>query len=296
MKLANRQQPDAQEAVSRTNAAGIADADPWGRASRRKRLRLTGIRIAGAVWCAVVPLAALAELSNDPLLGPGLRYRPAYDGSRATQTELVPVIRYFGDAWFVRSTQGVLETGVRSEFAPGLHVGAQLAYEPGRKTGDSVFLRSHQIADIQAGASAGLQLEWDQTVGPVPLTLLTRVRQNFDSDRGAQVDLRLSAGVFKGGPVSAGIFGQATWANAKSTTSLYGIAPRQSASTGLPAFQPGGGWLFTSFGLLWSVDLDPKWVIVGSLESRRLSGTVYHSPLAERRSNSTISAGIAYHF
>ncbi|MEO8543787.1 MAG: MipA/OmpV family protein [Burkholderiaceae bacterium] len=251
---------------------------------------------AGVVSAALLPLAASAELSNDALLGPGLRYRPAYDGSRSTQVELVPVIRYFGDNWFVRSTQGVLETGVRTELAQGLHVGAQLAYEAGRRAGDAAFLRSHQIAEIKTGASAGLQLEWDHTIGPVPFTLLTRLRQNFDTDRGAQVDLRLSAGVFHGGPVSAGIFGQATWANAKSASTWYGIAPQQSAITGLAAFQPGGGLLFTSVGLLWSVDLDPKWVIVGSLESRRLSGNVSHSPLVEQPSSRYISAGIAYHF
>lgn len=154
MKLSDRRQLDAQDANGRTTAAGIADTDPWGNASRRKRWRLTGIRIAGTVCCAIVPSAVLAELSNDPLLGPGLRYRPACDGSRATQTELVPVIRYFGDTWFVRSTQGVLETGVCSKIAPGLHLDAQLAYEPGRKAGDSAFLRSHQIADIQTGATA----------------------------------------------------------------------------------------------------------------------------------------------
>jgi outer membrane scaffolding protein for murein synthesis (MipA/OmpV family) len=106
----------------------------------------------------------------------------------------------------------------------------------------------------------------------------------------------LSVGVFHGGPVSAGVFTQATWADAKSTDALYGIAPQQSAVTGLPVFQPGGGWLFSSLGLLWSVDLNPKWVVVGSLESRRLSGVASHSPWVERSSNSYISAGIAYRY
>lgn len=237
-----------------------------------------------------------SKLSNVSLIGPGLRYRPAYDGSRSTSLELVPVIRYFGQPWFVRSTQGVLETGVRTELMPGLHAGAQLAYEPGRKVSESVFLRNHQLMDTSGGASVGLHMEWDHAFGPAPVTLLARVRQNVDSSRGAQADLRLSVGVFHGGAVSAGIFTQATWADVKSTRSLYGVAPQQSASTGLPAFQPGSGWLFTSVGLLWSVDLNPQWVVVGSLESRRLAGDAAHSPLVERASNSYISAGIAYRF
>lgn len=60
-------------------------------------------------------LPAFAELSNEPLLGRGLRLRPAYNGSASRHTELVPVVRYFGEPWFARSTQGVLEGGARVE-------------------------------------------------------------------------------------------------------------------------------------------------------------------------------------
>lgn len=296
MKSSTVHQPDAHQEAGTTIVLGISRADRFGAARRRNRLHQAGLQIVGAAFAAMLPLAVFAELSNDSLIGPGLRYRPAYDGSQSQSLELVPVIRYFGQTWFVRSTQGVLETGVRTEFVPGLHAGAQLAYEPGRKVNESVFLQNHQIADTSGGASIGLHVEWDHAFGPVPVTLLARVRQNVDSARGAQADLRLSVGVFHGGPVSAGVFTQATWADAKSTGALYGIEPQQSEITGLPAFQPGSGLLFTSFGLLWSVDLNPKWVVVGSLESRRLSGDAAHSPLVERSSNSYISAGIAYRY
>ncbi len=255
-----------------------------------------GIRIATFAFSLIVPLAAFAELSNDSLLGPGLRSRPAYDGSASQRVEWVPVVRYFGQPWFARSTQGVLEGGVRMEFAPGLYAGAQLAYEPGRTTSESDFLKSHNVAGINRGASVGLHLEWDHKFGPMPITLLARARQHTDSDRGAQADLRLSAGVYRSGPVAVGVFTQATWANAKSAGSFYGITPPQSAATGLPAFGAGSGWLFGSVGLLWSVDLSQKWIVVGSMESRHLRGDAERSPLAERASNYYVSAGIAYHF
>jgi outer membrane scaffolding protein for murein synthesis (MipA/OmpV family) len=243
-----------------------------------------------------MPLAAFAELSNDSLLGPGLRWRPAYDGSDSQRTELVPVVRYFGQPMFVRSTQGVLEGGARLELIPGLHAGAQLAYEPGRKPDDSDFLTRHNVAGLNSGASYGLHVEWDHKFGPMPVTLLGRVRQNTDSDRGAQADLRLSVGVFQSGRVSAGVFTQATWANAKSTGSFYGLTPQQAAGTGLPAYAAGGGLLFASAGLLWSVDLTKSWVVVGNMEARHLQGDAAHSPLTERTSNYYLSAGIAYHF
>ena len=279
-----------------TIAVGVSFGNRFGAVRRQNRLRQVGLRIVCAAFASMLPWAAFAEVSNQSMIGPGLRNRPAYDGSQSQTLELVPVVRYFGQPWFVRSTQGVLETGARTELAPGLQAGAQLAYEPGRKASESVFLQNHQLAGISAGASIGLHVEWDHAFGPAPVTLLARVRQNVDLARGVQADLRLSVGVFHGGPISAGVFTQATWANAKSTAALYGIRPQQSEATGLPAFQPGSGWLFTSLGLLWSVDLNPKWVVVGSLESRRLFGDAAHSPWVERSSNSYISAGVAYHY
>lgn len=69
------------------------------------------MRLSALALALIAPSVSIAELSNDALIGPGLRSRPAYDGSASQRTELVPVIRYFGERWFVRSTQGVLEGG-----------------------------------------------------------------------------------------------------------------------------------------------------------------------------------------
>ena len=256
----------------------------------------SAIRCAALLLVCALPQAGWAELSNDPLLGPGLRSRPAYDGAASQHVELVPVIRYFGEHVFARSTQGVLEGGARVELIPGLHAAAQLAYEPGRISGESDFLEQHHASDIDRGVSAGLQMEWDHMFDPVPITLLARVRRHLDADLGTQADLRLSAGIYRGGPVGAGVFTQATWADAKSAGAYYGITPQQSATMGLPEFEAGAGWLFTSFGLLGSVDLSSNWVVVGSIESRTLRGSAAHSPLADRTSNLYANVGVAWRF
>jgi len=253
-------------------------------------------RIAVFALCATLPLAAVAELSNDALLGLGLRTRPAYDGSASQHDEGVPVIRYFGKPWFARSTQGVLEGGARIALLPELHGGAQLSYEPGRRSGESDFLERHRVASIGRGTALGVQLEWDHAIGSMPITLLGRVRRNGDSELGTQVDVRLSAGVFRSGPVTAGVFAQAIWANSRSTSAYYGITPQQSATTGLQAFSAGSGWLSSVVGLLWSVDLSRDWVAVGNLEARRLQGDAARSPLVERLWNHSASAGLAYRY
>ncbi len=244
----------------------------------------------------IVPLVALAELSEQSMVGPGVRTRPAYDGADSRQWELVPVVRYYGRPWFVRSTQGMLEAGARVTLAQGLHAGAQVAYEPGRDASESDFLTIRRVPDVDRGASVGVHLEWDHKFGPVPIALLARVRQHTDADRGAQADLRLSAGVFQKGRVGAGVFTQAIWASGKSTRSLYGITPPQSAVTGLPVFDTGSGLLAASVGLLYQVELSRDWVVVGNLEARRLQGDARHSPLVERATNFYAAAGLAYRF
>lgn len=241
-----------------------------------------------------VPLIAVAELNNDTLIGPGVRSRPAYEGAAAQYTELVPVVRYFGNLWFVRSTQGPFEAGVRTELAPDLHVGAQLAFEAWRRGRDADFLQSHGVEDIGAGASVGVQLEWDHKFGLMPVTALTRLRKHTEAGRGAQADLRLSAGIFQGGPVSLGLVAQGLWADASSVGSLYGIDAAQAASSGLPEYVPAAGWGATGAGLLWSVDLGAHWALLGSFESRRLRGDAAQSPLVQRTSGRYLIAGVVY--
>ena len=244
----------------------------------------------------IVPLAALAQnvLPDYAWIGAGVRTRPAYDGSAAQRTDLIPTVRYYGKPWFARTTQGILEGGARTELARGLNVGAQLAYEGGRLARESDFLRSKNVPDINPGASVGLHVEWDQKLGPVPVTLLARGRHFVDSDRGAQADLRFTAIVFGGGAITAAVFVQGTWANSKSNQSFYGITPAQS--TNLPSYTAGSGPLFATGGLLWGVDLGREWIVVGNLEARRLHGDAARSPLAERRSNHYASASLAYRF
>ena len=76
--------------------------------------------------------------------------------------------------------------------------------------------------------------------------------------------------------------------------SLYGITPQVSATSGLSAYSPGSGLLFSSVGLLWSYDIAPKWVAVGNLELRHLGHEADKSPLAQRSTNHSLAAGVAH--
>src|SRR5260221_9842327 len=218
------------------------------------RLLYTGRMTARCMALALLPIVPLAAYAQSALpeyawIGAGVRTRPAYDGSAAQRTDLIPTVRYYGKPWFARTTQGILEGGVRTELVQGLNLGAQLAYEGGRLASESDFLRSNNVPDIKPGASVGLHIEWDQKLGPVPVTLLARGRQFIDGDRGAQADLRLTAIVFGGGALTAAAFVQGTPANSQSSQSFYGITPAQSTS--LPAYAARSGPVYATCRVLY---------------------------------------------
>lgn len=248
------------------------------------------------ILCA--PLAALAQSApaDYTLIGAGLRSRPAYDGAAAQTIEAIPVLRYYGKPWFARTTQGALEGGARIEPGSGFALGAQLAYEGGRSRSESAFLKNHNVEDIGVGTSVGVHAELDRNIGSMPVTLLGRYRLHTDKAQGAQTDLRITAGVYGSGRLNAAVFAQATWANGKSTQSYYGITPQQSTATGLAAYNAGSGLLFASVGLQWGFDLNREWLLVGALEARQLRGDAAGSPLAEDRSSTYVSVGLAYRF
>jgi outer membrane protein len=254
-------------------------------------MKTSPVRLAAVAGClAAFPLLAAAQTPEPPeysnLIGPAVRSRPAYDGSNAQRLDVVPILDYDHHQFFARTVQGVLEGGAHVETGSGFKVGAQFAYEEGRKASESGFLHDRNVADVGVGASYGAHAEWETKVGPAPVLLLARVRQQVRSERGAQADLRATVGVFKSGPIEAGIFGQGTWADRKSTRTYYGQ----------PGFDPSAGLLFATAGLLGSYDIGRRWALIGSVEVRRLQGDAARSPLAERKSSRYGVAGLAYRF
>jgi outer membrane protein len=238
---------------------------------------------------SLLSLTAFAQSPSpaiSPLVGVGVRWAPAYEGSKSQIVNPFPLVRYYGNPWFARTTYGLFEAGARMELAPGLVLGAQLAYEDGRKQSDSDLLRNLDAPDIDPSGSGGFHVEWQTRLGPVPIGVLARVRQQFNTDRGAQADFRLTAGIFARGPIQVALFSEATWANAKSNRTFYGV----------PGFDPGGGLKSIGFGVGGFYDFCHRWTLIANVEARQLKGDAARSPLVERKSNAYVTTGIAYRF
>ena len=252
---------------------------------------------ATALLALLIPASAPAQTVPDyTAVGAGVRSRPAYDGSASRVVDPIPVLRYYGEPWFLRTTQGVLEAGVRTRPHAGLVAGVQLAYEEGRVRGESSFLERYGVEDIDPDGSLGAHLEWDGYLGPMPVSALVRARWHIRDELGSQADLRFNGGVYGGGRLNAVVYLEATWADARSVQSFYGITPQQSAATGLPVFDAAGGLLRTEIGMLWSFDIERAWMLVGRLAGRQLRGDARRSPLTEDATNGYVSLGLAYRF
>ena len=59
-----------------------------------------------------LPVVALAK-EDFTLIGAAVRTRPEFDGSSDRTIDVHPVLRYYGERWFARTTQGLLEGGAR---------------------------------------------------------------------------------------------------------------------------------------------------------------------------------------
>jgi outer membrane scaffolding protein for murein synthesis (MipA/OmpV family) len=240
------------------------------------------------VWSfiALAPLRAQTPTPPAPtysnILGAALRLRPAYDGSSHQRVDVIPIIDYEHGVAFVRTIQGVFEGGAHVPVGSGWTVGAQLAWEESRKKRESSLLRARNIPDISVGASIGVHAEWRGALGAAPVRVVGRLRQQVDTDRGLQSDLRTTIGIYRGGPILAGVFTQLTWASDKAMRTYYGSSD--------------GGLLFATLGLLGSWDLSDRWALFGSAEHRWLQGDARRSFLTERDTSYYLASGIGYRF
>ena len=219
----------------------------------------------------VLPSLAFAQDPLGTLLGAGVRARPEYDGASKQELQPIPIIRYYGRTLFARTTQGILEGGARLEPLPKLWIGAQLAFEEG-----------NDRTDLDPGGSWGFHVEWDMRIGPAPVSLLARTRTHFDSERGSQADLRASVGVYGGRGLLVAVFAQGTWASDDWIRSYYATE--------------GGGLMFSALGVEATYDLNPRWLLVGSVHGRQLHGHAATSPITEEQTNYFASLGLAYRF
>ena len=120
-----------------------------------------------------MPVVTFAK-DDFTLIGAAVRTRPEFDGSSDRTIDVHPVLRYYGDRWFARTTQGLLEGGARWNVRQSLDVGAQLNYEQGPRDGSP-------------DASLGLHAEIDRMMGGNLCRCASYVRIRAGVKRAAEI-------------------------------------------------------------------------------------------------------------
>lgn len=86
----------------------------------------------------------------------------------------------------------------------------------------------------------------------------------------------------------------ASWGNSQYMRSQFGVPQSAVASSGYPAFRPGGGLYQTELGVDLAHALSRHWVLFGGLRYSQLHGDARRSPLTVRDSGVSATIGIAW--
>lgn len=252
-----------------------------------------------------VPTATHPPESTDApepnLVGAVLQTGPAYLGSDRNTVSVIPVLSLTKQlqpkqTLFLRTTEGVLETGVNHALTDTVTIGAQLAYEDGRtKNG---FSNGLKFLSINPSLSYGMHLQWERNIGPVPVDVLVRYRKDIDDARGAQVDMRIFAGIYGGEheKLNLGVFAQRTFADQQAMDTYYGLSAGNASRLQQSSYRPHAGVLNSELGLWGAYHIYPGVYLVGYAERIFLGNQAKNSPLDRNDHIRYFSLGLAFEF
>lgn len=249
----------------------------------------------GAVF-ALVPGARAEPASADwtVTLGAEGRVLPAYEGSSSSMLRPFPLfeVRRAGKPASFRSPRdgfsfGILDYG---RFIAGPTT--KVRFE--RKESSDTNLRG--LGDVAWAFEAGAFAEYWAADW-----LRTRVelRQGIGGHRGLVSDVTADLVVpvtkqltFSGGP-------RMTLATAAATSPYFSITPAQSAASGLPVYDAGGGIRSLGAGAQARYEWSPQWATHMFIEYERLAGDAANAPLVTRygtRDQIQVGLGVTYSF
>ncbi len=88
----------------------------------------------------------------------------------------------------------------------------------------------------------------------------------------------------------------ATVVNRHYNATYFGISDDEANAGVREAYAPGGGVKDVYIGAGWNWNLSPSWMLTSSVRAAQLKGDASRSPLVERKTNVTVSTGLAYRF
>jgi outer membrane scaffolding protein for murein synthesis (MipA/OmpV family) len=212
---------------------------------------------------------------------------PRYPGAASNQATLLPALEWRDARGLFASTDSGL--GWNLSPSPQTPYGVRLWPQLGRRA-----------ADVPAGIGAvGPRLQAELYANHQPLEalllqggVLVGAGQEHD---GVQVELGATSGL----PLGADLLGvgmSATWANSAYRRSYFGISAAQSARSGLPGYDPGGGWTDCSLTVSLEHRFSAHWRLDVQAYRVLYSPGIGQSPLVASRRPQAVTASVWHDF
>lgn len=235
------------------------------------------------------------------LLGLAVASGPEYEGARTRETKLKPVwaaklgrirITTAGGGALLGFGREVPGAGASTQLVEGdkWRLGVSVSVDGGRDSDDAGTTRG--LPDVRRTLRAKLYANYSLTKD---WNLGASASQDVLGHRGgltASVDLgwrfyrSLTTEWTSGVGISA--------ANAQNLRSYFGVPASAVASSGKPAYEPGGGLRGVYVGVNFKHALSKHWFLFGSAGSSRLLGPAADSPLVEKPGGSSAAIGVAW--
>lgn len=211
----------------------------------------------------------------------------AYAGSKDRDNTWRPVLDYqWANGWFAGTSNGIgVNMSQRTEF----QFGPRLTFDIGRKESQST--RLHGMGDIKPRPEVGAFLNYS----PTPeVSLSSSLRYGSGQDRnGLVVDAGAVYTVVLQPSTRVSLGVGASYANAQHQ-SYFEVNSSQSLASGLSTYVAGAGLRDVRLQASVLHTISPALSITGSLTVRELLNDAAHSPLTQRRTQTSAVVALVY--
>jgi outer membrane protein len=235
----------------------------------------------------VVPPVRAQERNYDVILelGMGAAYGPAYEGASEDRFTPWPIVTLHY-LWL----PGIGE--VKGNRRDGFSFGPDFRYVRKREAADYDALRG--MNDVDGAFEAGGKFAYTFGMFRAHASL----RRGFGGHEGFVGEAGLDVTFYPTAVTEVSFGPRMSYADGEYMRTYLGVTPAESITSGLAAYDPGGGIKGVGAELNARYNFTPQWAVLGSVAYERLVGDAADSPIAKAGDIDQITAklGLSYRF
>lgn len=276
----------------------------------QKILALALVSLSGLAAAQTPATNPMPDGSRDMYIGLGAGAVPEYEGSKDRKIAALPVLQIqWSNGIFVSGMSAGMHLSERPtlEFGPmaNLHLGRDESGTSAGAIGASVEFPSispgkrervlNFMDTIDARIEVGGFLNYYITPGlRFTNNLLYGAGNDRDGLRWVANLQTVSADLAPRHRVSflAGF----TYANRAYNQTYFGVSWTEAVRGEIKPYSPAAGIKDVHAGVRWNWNLSPSWLLTSTVNVTRLRGDAAASPLAERKTNTSVTTALAYRF